>query len=141
LYKTAINYRDTQIQTASPGKLILLLYEGALKFSRLAILNIEDKKIEKAHNYIIKTQNIITELDVTLDMKNGGEIAKNLRMLYDFINRHLVKANVEKNAKYIEEVIKLLNELYTAWKTIINKENAKAQVITGEIPKHVSVTG
>lgn len=141
MYNTAATYRDTRIQTASPGKLILLLYEGAIKFSRLAIKHIEAKEIEKAHNYIIKTQNIVTELDITLDMKNGGEIAKNLRMLYDFINRHLVKANVEKKAEYIEEVLKLLKQLYEAWITIINKENAKARVMTGEIPKHVSLTG
>jgi len=141
LYNSATNYRNTRIQTASPGKLILLLYEGALKFCRLAINHIEDKEIEKAHNYIIKTQDIVTELNITLDIENGGEIAKNLRMLYNFINRHLVKANVEKKAEYIEEVIRLLTQLYEAWETIINKENATVRVITGEIPVHVSVTG
>ncbi|MDD5090240.1 MAG: flagellar export chaperone FliS [Candidatus Wallbacteria bacterium] len=136
----ALNYRDTKIQTASPGKLILLLYDGALRFSRTAMDKIAKGDIEGAHNNIIKTQNIVTELDLILDMQNGGEIAGNLRKLYNFILKHLVKANVEKNARCLEEVIHLIENLNEAWKTVVNKEELRSAPPTAPLAG-VSFTG
>ena len=135
----ADTYLEAKIQTASPGELILLLYEGAIRFSRLAIKWLEQRDIEKSHRYILKIQDIITELNITLDMKSGGDIAKNLRMLYNFINSHLIKANIEKKPCYVKEVLDILMDLYEAWKTIIrqdtvvNNENVNIGVKTMNI--------
>ena len=78
-------YKNTQIQTATPGQLILLLYEGGIKFCKLAKLSIEEKNIMNANNYIIKIQDIVSELMSSLDMKSGIDIANNLYSLYDYM--------------------------------------------------------
>jgi len=117
-------YRETQIKTASPGKLLLMLYDGAIRFLNVAIkaLDKEEKELEKAHIHIIKVQNIISELTVTLDLEKGGEIAENLKELYTFMKKHLIKANLEKDTKYLEEVKGLIEQLRVAWKEVVDKE-------------------
>ena len=122
-------YRETQIKTASPGKLLLMLYDGAVRFLNVAIkaLNPEDKNLEKAHIHIIKVQNIVTELTVTLDLEKGGEIAENLKELYTFLKKHLIKANLEKEPKYLEEVKGLIEQLRDAWREVVDKEENQSK--------------
>jgi flagellar protein FliS len=112
-------YKNTQIQTATPGQLILLLYEGGIKFCKLAKLSIEESNIMNANNYIIKVQDIISELMASLDVKKGGEIASNLYSLYDYMLTKLLEANLKKNKEAVEEVQALLEELRDSWKVAL----------------------
>ena len=90
-------YKKASIQTASQGKLILMMYDGAIKFINFAIENMPAKKYDVVNTNIIKAQDIITELMLALNMEVGGEIAKNLYSLYDYMNRRLVESNIKKN--------------------------------------------
>ncbi|MFP4372316.1 MAG: flagellar export chaperone FliS [Halanaerobium sp.] len=123
--KSADQYKQMQIKTASPGKLLLMLYQGALKFMKLAKKNIKEGKIEESHKNIIKAQDIILELQNTLDKENGGEIAVQLESLYDFIYRELIQANLNKNTKYLDNVIPLIEELFVTYKEIVMNKNTE----------------
>ena len=113
-------YQDTAITTQGKGRLIVMLYEGAVKFMKLAIREIEAENWEQKHKYIVKAQEIIVELNTVLDMDAGGEIAQNLRKLYMYMGRRLTEANVKKDPEMIREVISLAEELNAAWKAIAN---------------------
>lgn len=95
-----------------------MLYDGAIKFLRLAIKKLEEKDYAGKGYYINKAQDIINELNAVLNMESGGELAVNLRKLYAFMVRHLAEANVKKDAEMIKEVIGLLDELLQGWKSI-----------------------
>jgi len=111
-------YQNTAVTTQSKGRLIVLLYDGAIKFLKLAIKEIEAGNAEEKGRYISKALDIIYELNVVLDMEAGGEVAMNLRNLYLFMGRHLTEANTKQDIQKIEEVIKLLEELNRSWKAI-----------------------
>ena len=112
-YNQAYNaYRDTNVKTASQGRLIVLLYEGAVKQLTLANSMFDEngklpvRSIEAFGKAILKAQEIITELQVSLDMEKGGEIAKNLMSLYIFFNKELTETNISKDQKRLEPIIK-----------------------------------
>lgn len=111
-------YQDNAISTQSKGRLIVMLYDGAIKFMKLAIIEMEKKNYEAKGRYINKAIDIINELNAVLDMDSGGEIASNLRSLYLFMNRHLTQANVKCDPQFVREVIKLMEELNQSWKAI-----------------------
>jgi len=113
-------YKETNIRTASQGKLIVMLYEEAIRQLDLAIQELENKtrKLDIVHNAIVKAQDIVTELMVSLDFEKGGEIAKNLLGLYLFFNRQLMEANVRKDSTMLRDVRRLLQELKDAWAQI-----------------------
>ncbi len=111
-------YQDTAVTTQSKGRLIVMLYEGAVKFLKLAMKEAEAKNYEAKGNYISKAQDIITELNAVLDMEAGGDIAGNLRKLYFFMNERLSQANSKNDPEMIREVISLLEELNQGWKAI-----------------------
>ena len=111
-------YQETAVTTQTQGKLIVMLYDGAIKFLKLAIKEIEAGNAEEKGKYISKAIDIIFELNTVLDMEAGGEIATNLRNLYLFMGRHLTEANKEQSTGKIEEVIGLLEELNQSWKAI-----------------------
>ena len=111
-------YRDSSITTQSKGRLIVLLYEGAIKFMKLAIKEIEAGNHKEKGQYINKARDIINELNVVLDMDAGGEIATNLRKLYCFMDTRLSEANIKRDPQIIREVIKLMEELNQSWKAI-----------------------
>ncbi|RAK04923.1 flagellar protein FliS [Halanaerobium saccharolyticum] len=125
--RSADQYKQMQIKTASPGKLLLMLYQGAVKFMKLAKNNIKEGKIEESHKNIIKAQNIILELQGTLDKEQGGEIAVQLESLYDFIYRELIQANLNKNTRHLDNVIPLVEELFVTYKEIIITQNSGEQ--------------
>ena len=132
--KSANQYKEMQIKTASPGKLLLMLYQGAIKFMKLAKKNIKEGKIEESHKNIIKSQNIILELQNTLDKEQGGEIAVRLENLYDFIYRELIQANLNKNTKHLDNVIPLVEELFVTYKEIVmNKNTGDSQKVNAGI--------
>ena len=113
-------YRQTAITTQSKGRLIVLLYDGAIKFLKKAIEEIENKNYEAKGNYINKAKDIINELNVVLDVDSAPEMATNLRKLYLFMGKHLSEANVKCDSQRVREVIKLMEELNSGWKAIAN---------------------
>lgn len=130
---SANQYKQMQIKTATPGKLLLMLYQGAVKFMKLAKKNIKAGEIEASHKNIIKAQNIILELQSTLNKEQGGEIALRLENLYDYIYRELIQANLNKNTSHLDNVIPLVEELFSSYREIIVKNNSddKKQVNIG----------
>ncbi|WP_031518062.1 flagellar export chaperone FliS [Desulfofalx alkaliphila] len=106
-------YQQNAVNSADPGQLTLMLYNGALKFNKQAMVQLEAKNIEQTNYYIQRVQDIITELMVSLNQEY--EISKNLLSLYDYINRRLVDANVKKDMAILEEVQGMLEELRNTW--------------------------
>jgi flagellar protein FliS len=111
-------YQQNAVTTQPKGKLIVMLYEGAVRFLRQAIAAIDAGDYVQKGEHINKAIEIILELNVSLNMEAGGEIAQNLRGLYHFMMQHLTVANVKCDAKRIEEVICLLEELNEGWKVV-----------------------
>ncbi|MHC4155713.1 MAG: flagellar export chaperone FliS [Planctomycetota bacterium] len=111
-------YQETSVTTQGKGRLIVLLYDGAIKFMRLALKELEAGNYEAKGRYITKAQDIINELNAVLDIDAGGEIAANLRKLYCFMNSRLTEANTKGDAQMIREVITIMEELNQSWKTI-----------------------
>ncbi len=111
-------YKQTQISTANQGKLIVMLYDGAIKFLTIALDNMSPKSYDVVNNNIIKAQDIITELLLSLNMDEGGEISQNLFNLYMYFKRQLLEANMKKDPEIIKQVLKLLKELREAWDQI-----------------------
>jgi len=112
-------YQDNSVSTQSKGRLIVMLYDGAIKFMRLAIMEMEKNNYEAKGRYINKALDIINELNVVLDMDAGGEIAGNLRKLYLFMNNQLCQANIKCDPQKVRDVIKLMEELNKGWKAIV----------------------
>jgi flagellar protein FliS len=117
------SYKETQIKTATPGKLILMMYDGAIKNLNQALQDMdnEHRRYDSISNSLIKAQDIIAELMISLDFERGGEIAKNLFGLYVFMNRRLLDGNIKKDKAPLEEVKTLLIELRGAWAEVADK--------------------
>jgi flagellar secretion chaperone FliS len=113
-------YRDNTITTQSKGRLIVMLYEGAIKFMKLAIKELEAGNYQTKGQYLNKARDIIAELNAVLDMEAGGEIAANLRKLYGFMNERLTQANIQRDPAMVQDVIKLMEELNQSWKVLAN---------------------
>ncbi len=111
-------YAQNSVDTQSQGRIVVLLYEGAIKFLRQAIAELEAGHFVEKGQYINKAIAIIEELDMCLDMEVGGEIARNLRQLYRFMTGRLSQANLKRDPNMIREVIGLLEELNVGWKGI-----------------------
>lgn len=111
-YKT---YKNNSVNYASREQLLLMLLEGAVKFAKIGRQGLFDKNIKKAHENIVKTQDIFYELMVTLDVEKGGEWAASLMGIYEFITRRLVDANMKKDISILEEIIPLIEEVKDTW--------------------------
>jgi len=122
------SYKETQIKTATPGKLILMMYDGAIKNLNQALQDMdnEHRRYDSISNSLIKAQDIIAELMISLDFERGGEIAKNLFGLYVFMNRRLLDGNIKKEKAPLEEVKTLLIELRAAWAEVADKAGVSA---------------
>ncbi len=117
-------YRETQVTTANQGKLIVMLYDGALRFLTIASENMASARTyDVANTNILKAQDIITELILSLNMKEGGEIASNLFNLYMYFKKRLLDANIAKDPEILKPVMKNLLELRNAWEQISAKES------------------
>ena len=127
------SYKETQIKTATPGKLILMLYDGAIRHLNQALqdMNEEHRRYESISNCLIKAQDIIAELMISLDFERGGEIAKSLFGLYVFMNRRLLDANIKKDRTSVEEVKNLLSELRSAWAEVADKAGVSVDTSRG----------
>jgi flagellar secretion chaperone FliS len=117
-------YKQNSINTATPGELTLMLYNGAIKFCNMAKIHMEEKNIEKTNEAIQRTQAIVQELNITLNMKY--EISKEFRALYTFILEKLLDANIQKKASIIDiEVLPVLEGMRDNWKLAM--EESKKQ--------------
>ena len=112
-------YNNSKILTATPAELTLMLYDGAIKFTNIAIMAIEKKDIQKAHTNIIKTERIIIEFQSTLDEKYP--VSKDFNTVYSYLIRRLREANIKKDAEILEEVLKHLRTMRDTWKEVMAK--------------------
>ena len=111
---TAYNqYQQNVVNTSTPQELTLMLYNGLIRFLKLAAQGVEENNVEKANNYIIRSEDIITEFMCTLDMQY--EVSKSLMSLYDYMRRRLLEANLQKDKAILEEVIGFAEELRDTW--------------------------
>ncbi|MGM0855029.1 MAG: flagellar export chaperone FliS [Bacillota bacterium] len=122
-------YQNNAVNTASPGELTLMLYNGSLKFIHIAKKAIQDKNIELKNTNIQKTQAIVNELMVTLN--TDLEVSQNLMSLYDYINRRLTEANIKNEVAILEEVEGLITDFRDTWKEVIQLNRQKQHASQG----------
>ena len=134
-YNDAITtYKETRIVTASQGQLILMLYGEAVRQLDYALSLLEKNgtgkkdpaRIEKIGKSVVKTQEIVSELMVSLDFEQGGEIAKNLFSLYSWFNRELMEANIHQDARRLSTVRNHLDDLRSTWQEIVATSAAES---------------
>ncbi|MDM5200705.1 flagellar export chaperone FliS [Fictibacillus enclensis] len=111
------SYQNNSVQTASPGELTLMLYNGCLKFIQLSKQAIQHKNIQEKNTNCLKAQKIIQELMVTLNM--DASVSGTLLPMYDYLNRRLIEANIQSNLEILDEVEGLVKELRDTWKEVI----------------------
>jgi len=126
-------YKQNSVNTASPGELTLMLYNGCLKFLHKAKLAIQEKSIQEKNTNLQKAQAIISELMATLNM--DIEISKNMLALYEYMNHRLVEANIQSDVAIIQEVEGLVTEFRDTWKEVIriNRQQQFGQGNAGQI--------
>ena len=110
-------YQGAAINTATPAELTLMLYNGAIKFFNQAAVGMEENNIEKANNNLIKAQNIIWELQGTLDFKY--EVAKDFDLIYKRISRNLLVANVKKDIDKLNEALEDIRGIRDVWAQVM----------------------
>ncbi|WP_430488967.1 flagellar export chaperone FliS [Rossellomorea marisflavi] len=116
-------YQNNSVNTAAPGELTLMLYNGCLKFLHIAKQAINDKNIELKNTNIQKSQAIIHELMVTLD--TNVDISNNLLSLYEYINHRLTEANIKNDLSMLEEVEGYVTDFRNTWKQVIQMNRQK----------------
>ena len=116
-------YNNSKVLTASPAELVLMLYEGAIKFANIAILAIEQNDVQKAHTNIIKTERIIDHFRATLDMKYP--VAQDFDRVYEYLQRRLLEANVKKDKEIMEEVCGHIRSMRDTWKVVMSINRTK----------------
>lgn len=114
-------YKQTSIQSASREKILLMMYEGAIKFTKLAIKAAEEKKIAERGYNIGRAYDIIMELNNTLDHKVGGDLAMRLEQLYMFVMDQYTKANISGKPEPLRDALKIIENLYEGWKGAVEK--------------------
>ena len=121
-------YKEIGINTSQPLNLVIMLYDGAITFLEKSIEYAENKDIKNKNIYANKARDIILELNNSLNLEVGGEMASNLKRLYFFMNRHLFQANLKNDMQGMREVILMLSDLREVWQEISNqKENTDHQ--------------
>ena len=111
-------YRATKVETAGSVDLVVMLYQGAVRFIRQGISAMERDDSRSAHTDLVRAQDIIVELLGSLNREDGGQIAVQLASIYDYCFRRLVTANVKKDPAAAREVVGILRDLGTAWQEI-----------------------
>ena len=119
-------YQKTQIETADQGKLLMMLYEGALRFLGRSRKSLECEELEEANNNLVRVQEILTELMSSLDLE-AGDVAISLFRLYEYMYYLLIEANIKKTVEPLDQVEKLLEELRDAWKEALTSAAGPAQ--------------
>jgi len=151
-------YRANAVGSASPESLVVMLYDGAIRFLGAALRAFEhDDPLDfnlTVHTNITKTQEIIRELNHALDLENGGELGQSLTSLYYYFDQRLQEANIKKDRAIIEEILSRISELRDAWSESLEKqknlkqqaglspEKSNSQVVNGpsETDGHISLS-
>lgn len=120
-------YKKTSVETASKEQILLMLYQAAIKNCKKAIESIEQKNIAKKGEYIGKLQDIIVELSNSLDFEVGGDIAKELNSLYDYMMFSTTQANIKIDKQPLEGVLKVLITLYDGWTEAVKSLKTQPQ--------------
>ncbi|HWM07960.1 MAG TPA: flagellar export chaperone FliS [Solirubrobacteraceae bacterium] len=108
-------YKQQSILTATPGQLVVMLYDGCLRFLHQSAHAMREGNIAEAGTRLARAEAIIDELLTTLDLEQGGVIASRLQGIYVFCLRHLMQARLERDAEMIEKVGELLSDLRESW--------------------------
>lgn len=111
-------YKKTQVATASQGDLLLMLFDGAIRFANQGRQCIVEQDMEQANVKLLRAQDVLTELMISLDL-DQGEIAENLYQLYNFIYELLVEANIKKDVDLIDQAVRFLTELRDTWRQVV----------------------
>ncbi len=132
----ARTYQTQSVLTASPGQLVLMLYDGALRFLAIAHSALEEsatdpRRIETINRSLLRAQNIIAELQGVINHDAGGEVAANLDRLYDYYNRRLFEANLKKEVAPVAEVERLLHDLRDAWAEMLRRQEGEGLASAG----------
>ena len=127
-------YRATKVGTASPVDLVVMLYQGVVRFTRAGIEATERGDVQAAHKGFVRAQDIIAELVSTLDHDRGGEVAKQLLALYDYAFRRLVEANCKKDVVPAREVIGIFRDLGMAWQELAGRQRQAAPPARPVVP-------
>ncbi|MEK3682261.1 flagellar export chaperone FliS [Paenibacillus sp. FSL R10-2736] len=120
-------YQQTQLQTAPPAQLLLMLYDGAIRFVRMGTSGIDEKNYEKANNYLCKAQAVINELIAALN--HDYPVAKTLYQVYEYMIHQLIQSNLKKDKKPAIEVLDYLIELRDAWDTASKSPSSSAEQV------------
>lgn len=118
-------YQNSQVNTASPERLLIMMYDGAIRFVGEALTHLEFGRVGERGIAIGKTMAIISELSATLDHEIGGEIAANLAALYDYMLRELLQANLNDDGARLSGVREMLVDLRETWMQAIDKVQAE----------------
>lgn len=132
--KASTFYKKTSTETASPGKLILMLYDGAIRFMVKAIegFELEDRSRgnEEINNNLSRAIEIITELRASLDLKVEGELPKVLNDLYLYFEERLTDANLKKNIDPVLEVLPLVQDIRNSWAEMLSQKPQQEEMVT-----------
>lgn len=113
-------YQSNEVGTSTQGKLILMMYDGAIRFVHMAMDALDQNDIARKGTYIQKSRDIINELMVALDTDRGGEVTRNLERLYQFVLRQLTLANIKNDKQALNTVLRVLTPLREGWGQVFN---------------------
>ena len=130
-------YRKNQISTSSQGRLILMMYEGAIKFTSLAVDSMAKGDVANQGKYIQKAHDIVNELSLALDFKKGGDVAPRLESLYQFALSQLTLANIKSDKKPLQAVLNILTPLLEAWTQLYDASTNNGQDEAAQ-PKNIT---
>jgi flagellar protein FliS len=130
-------YRESSVLTASPGQLVVMLYDGVGRFLRQAQAALAQGSWQEAHDRLGRAEAIINELSATLDMEQGL-IAERLEAIYAFCGRCLVEARIQRDAEKIGVVVRLFGELREAWAQVATGGSLAVPAAVAQVPAQVA---
>ncbi len=134
-------YQANQINTASPEQILIMLYDGAIRFTRQAIKGVETERPDERRHGISKAMAIITEFSNSLDHSIGGKIAEDLDALYDFMIRELTQANIHSDVEKLIVIERLLVDLRETWGEAVEISRKElANAVAAKAPEENSYT-
>ncbi len=114
-------YKSMSVETASPGELVLMLYNESLRAMREASAAIDRKDIESTSSSLLKAQDIVTELQTSLNPSVGGDLAKSLDSMYEYVGNLLVESNVRKSQEPLQGAMRVMGELRDGWQEALGR--------------------
>lgn len=129
-------YLETAVETASPARLIVMLYDGAIRFINEAAYAMQQRDYETQNAKLQRAQKILAELISSLDFDKGGEVAENLFRLYTYMYNQLVEANINDDTARLEHVVGLLCEIREAWETIAAESETQVALPAAKVSLH-----